>query len=161
MELLATLLGDLEPNCLVEIGGPAEDATWAPPGDDVTALVVRLHDRAGLVRHPERLDSELDALELPLDVLVDHATDDVGSTMQIFEMAFGRLTPEGTYVVDGSLPSSVVLDLMMASVASAEWVERVSVVPEGVIIRRGSAAPRSERLRLADLRSDPFGIAVR
>lgn len=161
MELLSTLLSDLEPNCLVEIGGNLDDATWAPLAAFAAARVVRFEDRAHLVQHPEHLASELEALDTPFEAIVDHATDDVGATLRILEVTFGRLTPGGVYIVHGTLPSDVVLDLMFASAVSPQIVDGVSLTPSAVVLRRGEIDPGPALVTVADLRSDPFGVIPR
>jgi hypothetical protein len=160
MNPLATLLGDLEPHCLVEIGDDL-DASWARPASLSTARIVRLEDRAGLADDPERLASEFDALDTPVEVFVDHATDDVGATLRVLEVLLGRLIAGGVYVVHGLLPTDVVLDLMFASVVSPELIDGVSLESSMVAIHRGSAHPRSARVTLAQIRSDPFGVIPR
>ena len=161
MEPLATLLGDFEPQCVVELGRTGLDAEWARPAGLEGSSVVLLDDRAGLAAQPARLAAELDGLVAPVDVFVDHATADVRLTVRVLEVALGRLAPGGAYVVHGVLPSDVVLDLVFASVMSPELIDGVSVLPTLVVIRRGSAEPSPVSVRLDDLRSDPFEVIPR
>ena len=161
MEPYATLLGDLEPHSLVELGRPDPDRDWVRPESLAAAQVVQLDDRDGLVANPDRLAAQLDAVGAPVDVLIDHATDDAAATLRIFEVAFARLASGGVHVVLGPLRSDVVLDLMLVSLVRPELIDGVTVMPSMVVIHRGAADPEPTLVRLADLRSDPFGVVVR
>jgi hypothetical protein len=161
MDLPATIIGDFEPECLVVIGRNRGAPPWVPPAAFANARVVRIEDRDRAVAYPEQLALDLDSVG-QFDVVVDveHSIGELGATMQIFEITFGRLDPDGIYIVHGSLPSVTVLDLMLASVASPAVVDSVCLDPDYVVVRRGPAASRP-KVRLGDLRSDPFGVASR
>jgi hypothetical protein len=107
---------------------------------------------------PERLGTELTSLEVPLDLVVDHTTDDAAMTVGVFEVVFGRLPPGGVYVIDGVLPSAVVLELMFASVVSPDVVDSVTLTPGALMMARGPRDASAERLRMGELTSDPFGL---
>ena len=158
MQPLADILSDFEPQRILELGRDRRGRAWSQSPAFVEASVVDRSDRERWARQPEQLLPELEQLDSPLDLVIDHATDDAEATVGFIEVFFGRLAPGGRYVVDGSLPSEVVLELMLATVVSPDVIDSVAVTSSRFVLHRGLREPSPDRLRLAELYSDPLGI---
>jgi hypothetical protein len=158
MDPLADILTDFEPLRVLELGRDRRGRAWSQSPALVEASVVDRADRQHGARQSEKLGSELEQLDSPLDLVIDHATDDAEVTMGFIEVVFGRLAPDGRYVVDGSLPSEVVIELMLATVVSPDVIASVTLTSSRLVLQRGPRVPSTDRLRLSDLYSDPLGI---
>jgi hypothetical protein len=145
---------DFEPHLVLELSdGPVPSAPAYPHAE-----VVRLDDRAAWGSRLDSLAEELERLVSPIDLVLDHAAAGPSLTVAIFEVVFARLAPGAPYVIDGPLPSSVILQLMFGSVVSPDLIDTVSTTGLSTVVRRGPREPSSDRLALRDLSSDPFGI---
>jgi hypothetical protein len=160
MEAFAAILTDLDPQHVLELGRDHAGEVWSAVPPLADSQVVHLDERARWADEPAALASELASRDVAFDLVIDHATDVVASTVGVFEVGLGWVAPAGLYVIDAMLPRPVVLELMFASVASPEVIESVALTAAGVVVRRGVADPVFDRLRLTDLTSDPFGIVV-
>ena len=148
---------DFAPRVVLELSdGPLPSAPAYPDAE-----TVRLDDREGWGSRPDSLGEELDRLLSPIDLVLDHAADGPGLTVAtIFEVVFARRAPGAPYVIDGVLPSSVILELMFGSVVSPDLIDTVSTTVRSTVVRRGPRDPSTDRVALREVSSDPFGIIV-
>jgi hypothetical protein len=142
---------------VLEIGRDRQGTTWSAIPALVEAHIVEL---AGDDLSSRHMSSELESLDLPLELVVDHPLGRGDRAIGAIEMFFGRIAPGGIHVVDGSLPTETELTLMLATVVSPDLVAQVELTSTAVILERGPLPPFVDVFSLADITSDPFEIVA-
>jgi hypothetical protein len=145
----------------IEIGRPVDDGAQQPAEVPHVDEWQRFPDRDLVLRDPSVLRTSLEAPGAPVDVVVDHATDDVGAAVFVFETVFARLAPGALHVIDHPASAALVMDLMLLSVSRPELVRAVTATATAVVVHRGPWPPVAQSVSLDDIRSDPFGIVTR
>jgi hypothetical protein len=160
MPPLSSIIAEYQPQGVLEVGRDRHGVSWAAIPDLVEARVVDIPDREPWVAYPEALASELAGLDVPLQLVIDHAFAGPATASSFIEVLLGRLSPGGRYVVDGVLPADALLQLMLTTVRSPDVVEQVDLLPRTTVLTRGSRVEWSEPIRLDELTTDPFGIGA-
>jgi len=140
---------------VVEVGLDRQGQAWS---SELTATrVVRVEATAA----SEESAATWVGVELagePLDLVIDHSVDDAATRRDLDEL-LGRIEPGGEYVVGEPIGLDLVVALALAAVERPDVVAWVRHDASGTTtITRGTAP--TDRVRVDELGSDPFGIDV-
>lgn len=150
MQLPTLIVADVQLRCALVIGDPDTSAR-ALLGEE--AQVVEVPDRSRLT---ERLDDVVGA-GASVDLVID-GDDDAARARATFEVLFRHVSPDGLYVIEGPVDEQLVLQLALATVRSPTAIAALSVLADGVAVRRGPGPVADDAPLLAHLWSDPFGL---
>jgi hypothetical protein len=156
MQQLSSILAHRQPQGVLELGRDRDDASWSATPDLVGARIAESADRD--MQGALDVVSAWEADGVPLDLVIDHPAGEPERARQAFELFFGRMAGSGLYVIDGSLPASLVLELMLAAVVSPDLVDRVELTSACIVVERGSRPATPDAIRVRDITTDPFGV---